>query len=159
MGMDLTLESRPDFDIQQLWSETDGKNFIDVLFLSLGLIEEHLHVDLSPLKKAAGDEPTEEELEEVAAMTGKSAQEMLKEIQEKNNAAWQAPDDLLASLHSLVQTLSDHANNLPLADLKKNHPDRAYFERGRFLSDVKDLLRWVEEAKDGGAVEVRIFIV
>jgi hypothetical protein len=159
MGMDLILECRPEIEVGQGWTETDGKQLIDVLLLSIELIEKHLQVDLSPLKKTAGDEPAEEDLEEVAEMTGQSPQEMLKDVREQNEAAWQAPNELAASLRSLIKGLGNRAQNLPLAKLEKNHPDRSYFEKGDFLADLQDLLRWTEGAQKAGAKQVRIYIV
>src|SRR5262245_47725533 len=128
MGMTLLLESRPETDFDQSWTNSDGKEFTDVLLLSVELIEKHLSIDLSPLKKTAGEEPEEEDLEEVAEMAGISPQEMLQTIREQNDAAWQPPADLEVSLQSLIQGLGAHAKNLPLEQMKSNHRDWSYFD-------------------------------
>lgn len=159
MGMTLLLESRPETNFDQSWTNSDGKHFIDVLLLSVEVIEKHLAIDLSPLKKTAGEEPEEEDLEEVSEMAGTSPQEMLTSIREQNDAAWQAPADLEVSLQSLIQGLGAHAKNLPLAQLKSNHPDQSYFDEDHFLSDLQDLLRWTAAARQAGAKQVRMFVV
>lgn len=159
MGMTLLLESRPETDFEQSWTNSDGKEFIDVLLLSVELIEKHLAIDLSPLKKTAGEEPEEEDLEEVSEMAGTSPQEMLTSIREQNDAAWQAPADLEVSLQALIQGLGAHAKNLPLAQMKSNHPDWSYFDEDHFLSDLQDLLRWTAAARHAGVKQVRMFVV
>lgn len=159
VGMDLSLETRPEVQVKQGWTSTDGKDFIDVLFQSVDLLEKQLQLDLTPLRKLAGDEPQKEDLAEIAEMTGKSVEELLKDTQDKNSAAWQTPDELAGSLRSLIQVLSNSGQNLPLTELKSNHASDSYFEDGSFLSDLRDLLRWTEKAKNSGATQVRLFIV
>lgn len=158
MGMTLVLESRPEVEFDQSWTESDGKDLIDVLLVSVGPIEKHLSLDLGPLKRIAGEEPPEDDLEEIAEMAGKSAEEILEDCREQNKTAWQAPRDLAAALHLLIGAIGDQPDKLPLAELDAYHP-RAYFLEKHFLTDLKDLLCWTQAAKNAGAKQVRIFII
>jgi hypothetical protein len=157
MGMDLILEAEPEVEFDQGWTKTDGKEFIDVLWQSLNLIENHLKIELSPLKKLGSDELTLEDAAEIAEDTGVSAEQMVKDTEAANKAAWQPPGDLARCLRTLIPLLGDHGKDLPLAKLKKNHR-RSYFAKDYFLSDLKDLLRWAEKANKGGAKQVKITI-
>jgi len=157
MGMDLILEAEPEVEFDQGWTKTDGKEFIDVLWQSLDLIEKHLKIDLSPLKKLGSDELTLEDAEEISEDTGVSAEQMVKDTEAANKAAWQPPGDLARCLRTLIPRLGDNGKDLSLAKLKKNHR-RSYFEEDYFLSDLKDLLQWTENASKAGAKQVKISI-
>jgi|SRR5579859_912319 len=133
MGFTLVLDTRPELEIEQDWTSSDGKEFIDVVSLSIELLEKHLKVDLSPLKKLAGDEPSEEDIEEMAEMAGISKQEILKDL-ESTKDAWQTPADLAACLRTLIQAIGEQGKSLPLGKMKKLHPNRSYFEKSFFLA-------------------------
>lgn len=160
MGFSLNLDSNPEVEFEQDWTKTDGKYFIDVLFHSLDLLEKHLAVDLSALKKLAGQELTLEEAAEIAEEAGVSPEQIVRDTEEQNKAAWRTPEELAACLRSVIPRIGEHGKNLPLPQLlKKYNLDREYFVEDFFLTDLKDLLRWTEQAKKAGAKQVRISIV
>jgi hypothetical protein len=156
MGMDLFLETEPEVEIDTNWTASDGRQLIDVLFQSVELIGKHLKDDVGPLKKLGSEELSLEDAAEISEDTGVSPEQMVKDTEQANNAAWQAPEQLAACLRSLIDRIGEHGKNLPLAQLKKNYHDRKYFEKDVFLADLKDLLRWTEEAQKAGVKRVRI---
>ena len=76
MGMTLFLDSKPESEFDQDWTKSDGKNLIDVLWQALDLIQKHLKIDLSPLKKLGSEELTLKDAAEISEETGVSPEQM-----------------------------------------------------------------------------------
>lgn len=117
-------------------------------------LQNHYGLDLSPLKKYAGQDWGIEDMRD--ALKGKSDEEIqqyVDQMKEKNLAAWQPPEELERCLGALITKLEEILK--PYKDLGIMD---SYFTTTPFMRELTLIYKMARWAKEEGIEAVRLFI-
>jgi hypothetical protein len=152
MGAILGVRISTGSDVPFWFTRTDSKNFLYHLLSTKNVdkIARYFALDITRLHAIA--EREEETLESFLSRDPTEARRQYwMKIHEQNEAAWQAPRNLMTLLARLLEALNTNPNvytHLQLTD--------DYFIQGFFQQDIQDLYRMMQWAEQEQIEQVRL---